>query len=58
MEGLNKARDFRAQRRALLADKWQARVIQTLKKRNMGPHQVGAVSGKPQEEGGEKEDAE
>lgn len=32
-------------------------MVQTLKKRKMGPHQVGAMSGKPQEEGRGKEDA-
>jgi len=54
VEGFKKARDVRAQRRAFLADKWEVRVVQTLKKIKMGPHQVGAVSGKPQEEWGEK----
>lgn len=43
---MKKARDVRAQIRALLADNWKERVIQTLGKKRMGPHQVGAVKGK------------
>lgn len=56
VEGLQKARDIRVHRRVLLVDKWQERVVETLKKRKMGSHQVGEVSGKPQEEGREKGD--
>lgn len=44
VEGLWKDRNVRAQRRVLLVDKWQAREVQTLKKRRIGPHQIGAVS--------------
>lgn len=45
VEGLQRARDIRVQRRAILAKKWQERIVETLKKRRMGPHQAGAVSG-------------
>jgi len=45
IEGLLRSRDIRVQRRTLLAENWQERVIEALKKRHMGPHQVGAVSG-------------
>lgn len=41
----------------LLADKWQARAVQTLKKRRMGPHQVGAMSGSSEEGKRMEEDA-
>lgn len=42
VKDFNKVRDVRAKIRAFLVDKWQSRVIQSLRKNRMGSHQVGA----------------
>lgn len=57
VEELKKARDVKAQRRALIVEKWKTRVIKTPGKRRMDPHQLGAVKGKPRVEERGEEDA-
>lgn len=55
--GLKKARDARAQRRAMLADKWQVRASQALGKRRRGSCPIGVPMEKPQAEMKGEEDA-
>lgn len=43
---MKRARNVRAQRRALLVDKWQARAAQALGERRRGSRQIGVVKGK------------
>jgi len=45
VEVLHRDIDIRAQRRAILAGKWQERGVKTLKKRCMAPHQARVLSG-------------
>lgn len=55
VEGLRRDIDIRLQRRVLLDEKLQERVVQMLKQRRMGPHQErvvwgGSIEGKRMEE--------